>query len=49
MRSTCTTSRTITLQQATTIRVIAFGYNDDGSGTDDAFTAFADVSALKVS
>ena len=46
--STCTTSRTITLTETTTIRVLAFGYNDDGSGTDDSFTAFADVSALKV-
>ncbi len=47
--ATCTTARTITLAEQTTIRVLAFGYNDDGSGTDDSFTAFADVSALKVS
>lgn len=47
--ATCATSRVITLAAPTTIRVIAFGYNDDASGDgENAFTVKAYVSALKV-
>ncbi len=47
--ATCQSVRVVTVDEATTVDIYAFGYNDDQSSTgDESFTVAPDVSAIRV-
>ncbi|HET9422218.1 MAG TPA: hypothetical protein VFO49_13860 [Nocardioides sp.] len=48
--ATCQVTRTVVIDETTTVDVIGFGYNEDQSGTGGGtFKVLSDVTALKVS